>query len=145
MERLLTLWDETQEQMFPIAWALVTVENKDNWLWFLVSLGDDLNLNRGATVTIISDGHKGLKEAVREWLPLAEHRQCARHIYANLKKIWPGLHFKRLCGKGPRYMEQSLSFILIGVAGILNDSDFVKLPCCYNKSSGHPFTHARRY
>ncbi|GJV96107.1 hypothetical protein Tco_1547684 [Tanacetum coccineum] len=51
-----------------IAWAVVTVENKDNWLWFLVSLGDDLNLNRGATVTIISDGHKGLKEAVREWL-----------------------------------------------------------------------------
>ncbi|GKD83526.1 hypothetical protein Tco_1350365 [Tanacetum coccineum] len=54
--------------------AVVTVENKDNWLWFLVSLGDDLNLNRGATVTIISDGHKGLKEAVKEWLPLAEHR-----------------------------------------------------------------------
>ncbi|GJW71305.1 hypothetical protein Tco_0128222 [Tanacetum coccineum] len=44
-------------------WVVVTVENKDNWLWFLLSLGDDLNLNRGATVTIISDGHKGLKEA----------------------------------------------------------------------------------
>ncbi|GJY64039.1 hypothetical protein Tco_0465499 [Tanacetum coccineum] len=41
-------------------------------------------------------GRVGLKEAVREWLPLAEHRQCARHIYANLKKSWPGLHFKSL-------------------------------------------------
>ncbi|GKD76894.1 hypothetical protein Tco_1339515 [Tanacetum coccineum] len=58
--------------MFPIAWVVVTVENST------------------------TDGHKGLKEAVREWLPLAEHRQCARHIYANLKKSWPGLHFKSL-------------------------------------------------
>ncbi|GJV17739.1 hypothetical protein Tco_1363062 [Tanacetum coccineum] len=41
-------------------------------------------------------GRVGLKEAVKEWLPLAEHRQCARHIYANLKKSWPGLHFKSL-------------------------------------------------
>ena len=39
---------------------------------------------------------QGLKEAVREWLPMAEHRQCARHIYANLKKSWPGLYFKNL-------------------------------------------------
>ncbi|GJT58812.1 hypothetical protein Tco_1002345, partial [Tanacetum coccineum] len=38
----------------------------------------------------------GLKEAAREWLPLAKHRQCARHTYANLKKSWPGLHFKSL-------------------------------------------------
>ncbi|GJR07382.1 hypothetical protein Tco_0530366 [Tanacetum coccineum] len=95
-ELLTAMGRDANNQMFPIAWAVVTVKNKDNWLWFLVSLGDDLNLNRGATVTIISDGHKGLKEAVREWLPLAEHRQCARHIYANLKKSWPGLHFKSL-------------------------------------------------
>ncbi|GKB18469.1 hypothetical protein Tco_0852392 [Tanacetum coccineum] len=95
-ELLTAMGRDANNQMFPIAWAVVTVENKDNWLWFLVSLGDDLNLNRGATMTIISDGHKGLKEAVREWLPLAEHRQCARHIYANLKKSWPGLHFKSL-------------------------------------------------
>ncbi|GKC26948.1 calcium/proton exchanger [Tanacetum coccineum] len=95
-ELLTAMGRDTNNQMFLIAWAIVTVENKDNWLWFLVSLGDDLNLNTGATVTIISYGHKGLKEAVREWLPLAEHRQCVRHIYANLKKSWPGLHFKSL-------------------------------------------------
>lgn len=27
---------------------------------------------------------------------MAEHRQCTRHIYANLKKSWPGLYFKNL-------------------------------------------------
>ncbi|GJZ67477.1 hypothetical protein Tco_0630717 [Tanacetum coccineum] len=95
-ELLTAMGRDANNQMFPIAWVVVTVKNKDNWLWFLVSLGDDLNLNRGATVTIILDRHKCLKEVVREWLPLAEHRQCARHIYANLKKSWPGLHFKSL-------------------------------------------------
>ncbi|GKB35025.1 hypothetical protein Tco_0879967, partial [Tanacetum coccineum] len=57
-ELLAAMGRDANNQMFPIGWAVVTVENKDNWLWFLVSLGDDLNLNRGATVTIISDGHK---------------------------------------------------------------------------------------
>ena len=35
-------------------------------------------------------------ESVRRMLPNAEHRQCARHIYANFKKKWNGLHFKSL-------------------------------------------------
>ncbi|GJT81006.1 hypothetical protein Tco_1055348 [Tanacetum coccineum] len=38
----------------------------------------------------------GLMEAVKNLLPYAEHRQCARHIYANFKKKWNGLHFKSL-------------------------------------------------
>ncbi|GKC05382.1 hypothetical protein Tco_0996992 [Tanacetum coccineum] len=60
-ELLTAMGRDANNQMFPIAWAVVTVENKDNWLWFLVSLGDDLNLNRGATVTIILKKTKGLK------------------------------------------------------------------------------------
>ncbi|GJW81690.1 60S ribosomal protein L34, partial [Tanacetum coccineum] len=63
---------------------------------FLARLCEDLRLNCGAYMTIISDGHKGLMEAVKNLLPYAEHRQCARHIYANFKKKWNGLHFKSL-------------------------------------------------
>nr|GFC18524.1 hypothetical protein CTI12_AA105810 [Tanacetum cinerariifolium] len=33
------------------------------------------------------------------WFPDAEHRQCTRHIYANFKKKWSGLQFKRLFWK----------------------------------------------
>lgn len=29
-------------------------------------------------------------------MPYAEHRQCARHIYANFKKKFPGLEYKNL-------------------------------------------------
>ena len=35
-------------------------------------------------------------QGVKTMLPHAEHRQCARHIYANFKKKWNGLHYKSL-------------------------------------------------
>ncbi|GKD07676.1 hypothetical protein Tco_1187361 [Tanacetum coccineum] len=53
---------------------------------------------QGAFLTIISDGHKGLMEVVHTMLPYAKHMQCARHIYANFKKKWNGLHYKFLLG-----------------------------------------------
>ncbi|GJZ84812.1 pentatricopeptide repeat-containing protein [Tanacetum coccineum] len=57
-----------------MAWAVVSIENSKNWLWFLSNLGSDFNLAMGAYLTILSDGHKGLIEAVKELLPHAEHR-----------------------------------------------------------------------
>lgn len=39
---------------------------------------------------------QGLINAVGSWLPEAEHRQCTRHIYANFKRKWTGLQYKRL-------------------------------------------------
>ncbi|GJY40084.1 zinc finger, PMZ-type containing protein [Tanacetum coccineum] len=83
-------------QMYPIAWVVVGVENKDNWAWFMSLFQEDLELGYGGGVTVISDGHKGLIEAVAGILPDSEHRQCARHIYANFKKKWSGLQYKRL-------------------------------------------------
>ncbi|GKA56243.1 hypothetical protein Tco_0755315 [Tanacetum coccineum] len=50
-------------QEYPIAWAVVRVENADNWGWFLHLLHDDLSLNDGNGITIISDSHKGLIDA----------------------------------------------------------------------------------
>lgn len=35
-------------------------------------------------------------EAAKVVLPLAEHRQCARHVYANFKKTYNGVDYKRL-------------------------------------------------
>nr|GEV17436.1 hypothetical protein [Tanacetum cinerariifolium] len=49
---------DANNQMFPIAWAVVGVENKNSWCWFLSLLSDDLKLNDGAGLTVISDGHK---------------------------------------------------------------------------------------
>lgn len=45
-------------QIFPIAWAVVCVKNKDNWIWFMELLMDDLETQGGRGLTIISDQHK---------------------------------------------------------------------------------------
>ncbi|GJY97604.1 calcium/proton exchanger [Tanacetum coccineum] len=76
--------------------VIVRVENADNWGWFLHLLHDDLSLNYGNGITIISDSHKGLIDAVNDWLPEAEHKKCTRHIYANFKKKYSGLLYQRL-------------------------------------------------
>lgn len=45
---------------------------------------------------IISDKQKGLIGAVADLLPAAEHRMCARHIYANWGKKHKGIQMQRL-------------------------------------------------
>ncbi|KAL4558095.1 hypothetical protein LXL04_036291 [Taraxacum kok-saghyz] len=95
-ELLIAIGRDPNNQVFPIAWAVVEVENKDNWRWFLNLLSDDLRLQRGGELTVISDQHKGLLEATKEILPSVEHRKCARHIYANFSKFYSGLELKNM-------------------------------------------------
>nr|KAJ0204339.1 hypothetical protein LSAT_V11C500277040 [Lactuca sativa] len=77
---------DANDKIYPIDWAVVNLENKQNWKWFLELLIDDLNLNLGNGFSLMSYQHKGLIEAVKELLPYVEHMQCARHIYQNLQK-----------------------------------------------------------
>ncbi|XP_050207719.1 uncharacterized protein LOC126657126 [Mercurialis annua] len=44
--------------MFPIVWAIVDVEDKENWRWFLDCLINSLDLKNGAGITIIFDMQK---------------------------------------------------------------------------------------
>ncbi|XP_031398388.1 uncharacterized protein LOC116208951 [Punica granatum] len=95
-ELLAAIGRDANNQMFPIAWAVVQVESRDTWSWFLSRLKDDLNITDDLGWSIISDQQKGLVQAVAELFPHAEHRMCARHIYAN----WGGSH------KGPKIQRQ---------------------------------------
>nr|KAJ0212579.1 hypothetical protein LSAT_V11C400205570 [Lactuca sativa] len=56
----------------------------------------NLDLDCGRGLVVISDQHKGLLQALTELLPYVEHRQCARHIYANFRKKYTGLELKNL-------------------------------------------------
>ena len=78
---------DADNRMYPIAWAVVRGENKDTWGWFVRKLKHDLGLEFGKDLTVISDKQKGLVHAIELELPEAEHRMCARHIYANWKKL----------------------------------------------------------
>lgn len=101
---------DANNQIYPLAWAVVHVENTESWVWFIQNLKIDLNLGNGDRFTLISDRQKvssckinysvpifldfslrilvmqGLLIAVDQELEKVEHRMCARHIYGNLKK-----------------------------------------------------------
>jgi transposase-like protein len=72
--------------MYPIAWAVVEKENNDSWDWFCDLLFRDIEVYGGTGWVFISDQQKGILNAVQKWAPDAEHRNCARHIYANWRK-----------------------------------------------------------
>lgn len=57
-EILTTVGRDGNNHIFPVAWAVVTVENKDKWSWFLRLLADDLEIPHGQGVTLMSDQHK---------------------------------------------------------------------------------------
>ena len=57
-ELLTAIGRDANNQVYPIAWAVVNVESKDNWTWFLNYLDGDLGLQGGVDLSIISDQHK---------------------------------------------------------------------------------------
>ncbi|XP_016465504.1 uncharacterized protein LOC107788341 [Nicotiana tabacum] len=81
---------DENNQMFPIAWAVVGTEKKQTWSWFLKLLQTDLNLGDGRELTMIS-----LCSAVEEILPEREHRMCSRHILANWAIKWRGIERRK--------------------------------------------------
>nr|XP_016463330.1 PREDICTED: uncharacterized protein LOC107786378 [Nicotiana tabacum] len=77
-------------QIFSIAWVVVDQETKHSWSWFITYLIADLQLGDGVGLTVMSDMQKGLVPTIRELLPMAEYRMCARHIWSNWSKNWRG-------------------------------------------------------
>ncbi|XP_052735579.1 uncharacterized protein LOC108341574 [Vigna angularis] len=96
-ELLTAVGRDPNDQMLPLAYAVVEVENKDSWTWFLQLLIQDLG---GSQVcggcTWMSDQQKGLVPAIQELLPGAEQRFCLRHLYANFRKRFGGQILKNL-------------------------------------------------
>ncbi|XP_051214910.1 uncharacterized protein [Lolium perenne] len=86
-ELLCAIGRDANNQMYPVAWAVVEQETKENWEWFIGLLIKDLDINNdGDGWVFISDQQKGLIASMQNYLPRAQHRMCARHIYANWKK-----------------------------------------------------------
>ncbi|KAL6494833.1 hypothetical protein OROGR_031633 [Orobanche gracilis] len=95
-ELLVAMGKDANNQMFPIAWAVVEKEDQHTWGWFLNLLGRDIKMEKGAGWTIMSDQQKGLEHAVKDLFPDIYHRNCARHIYANFRKRgFTGVNFRR--------------------------------------------------
>ncbi|KAM0842513.1 hypothetical protein ACQ4PT_058322 [Festuca glaucescens] len=80
--------------IFPVAIAIVEVEDTNTWKWFLNTLKEDLGIDNTRAWTIISDRQKGLINDVNALWPDAQHRFCVRHLYQNFAKQWRGDIFK---------------------------------------------------
>ncbi|GJU64403.1 retrovirus-related pol polyprotein from transposon TNT 1-94 [Tanacetum coccineum] len=61
-ELLVAMGRDANKQMYLIAWAIVKVENNENWYWFISLIQEDLYFETGEGLTIISDSYKGLLE-----------------------------------------------------------------------------------
>lgn len=58
-ELLSAVGRDANNHIYPIAWAVVNVENKHTWKWFLSNLMDDIDEGgNGHGITLLSDGHK---------------------------------------------------------------------------------------
>ncbi|KAK2437846.1 hypothetical protein QL285_022691 [Trifolium repens] len=91
---------DPNDQMLPIAFAVVEGETKDTWSWFLKLLTNDLGGTRACSaITFISDQQKGLLPAIEELLPGVGQRFCVRHLYNNFRKKFPGKKLKELMWK----------------------------------------------
>ncbi|KAL3525770.1 hypothetical protein ACH5RR_014142 [Cinchona calisaya] len=85
---------DPNDQLYRIAYAVVEIENKRTWGWFVEELLVDLQIRDQAHWIFITDKQKGLIQASSDLLPGVEHRLCVRHIYNNLKNNHSGLALK---------------------------------------------------
>ncbi|GJX20452.1 chloroplast stem-loop binding protein of 41 kDa b, chloroplastic [Tanacetum coccineum] len=79
---------DSNNGIYPLAYALVEAESKSSWCWFLQCLGDDIDLHPISNFTFISDRQKGIIPTIKTVFPSVEHRYCLRHIHENMKQGW---------------------------------------------------------
>ncbi|KAL4304651.1 hypothetical protein GQ457_10G028180 [Hibiscus cannabinus] len=84
---------DCNNQIFPIAWVVVEVENRETWALFLNNLQCDIGFRDGDGCTLLSDMQK--------------HRFCARHMYANWRKVHKGGDMQMLFWKCCKATTQS--------------------------------------
>ncbi|XP_023730016.1 uncharacterized protein LOC111877739 [Lactuca sativa] len=77
---------DSNNGIYPLAYAIVETENMSSWKWFLECLRYDLELYSNSNFTFMSDRQKGLLPAIAQLYPQAKHRFCLRHIYEKMRK-----------------------------------------------------------
>ncbi|KAL0007954.1 hypothetical protein SO802_009456 [Lithocarpus litseifolius] len=91
---LSTTAKDGNDNIFPVAMAVVEQENKDSWTWFLEQFADDIGRPEELNLVFISDRQKGLLPAMETLFPTVEHRYCVKHIYNNFKVNHKGMELK---------------------------------------------------
>ena len=115
---------DANNQLLPIAYAIVEGETTQSWLWFLMCLKDGVVKERPG-VCIISDRNTGLLSALEQvrntvefqfrW-PDLETRWCMRHLAANFYKRFRNKDyfkaFKKMCMQNQQRKFDAIWFAL---------------------------------
>ncbi|KAL3517084.1 hypothetical protein ACH5RR_023986 [Cinchona calisaya] len=84
---LTAMGKDGNNNMFPIAFAVVEVKCYESRKWFLEFLIGDIGTHNGSIpYTCISDRQKGLVHALNTPFLESEHRFCIRHLYQNFSQ-----------------------------------------------------------
>ncbi|XP_059654605.1 uncharacterized protein LOC132301364 [Cornus florida] len=66
--------------LWPLAYAVISSENDDDWHWFLSKAKEILD---GCIVTILTDRHRSLISCIRDIFGSQYHSWCLHHLTAN--------------------------------------------------------------
>ncbi|CAI0424029.1 unnamed protein product [Linum tenue] len=70
------------DEVFPVAFAVVDTETDENWHWFLLQLKTALPTS--CPLTFVADRQKGLKESIAEVFEGSHHGYCLRYLTEQL-------------------------------------------------------------
>ncbi|KAK9043653.1 hypothetical protein V6N11_071988 [Hibiscus sabdariffa] len=78
---------DADDALFPLAIAIVDVENDENWMWFVSELRKLLGVNTEnmPRLTILSERRRSIVDAVETYFPSAFHGFCLRYASENFR------------------------------------------------------------
>uniref|UniRef100_A0A5B7BTU7 SWIM-type domain-containing protein n=1 Tax=Davidia involucrata TaxID=16924 RepID=A0A5B7BTU7_DAVIN len=97
--------------LFPLAFGIVDVENDESWMWFLSELHKALEMNteKIPQLTFLSNGQKGIGDAVKRKFPSSSHAFCMRHLSESIGKEFKNSRLVHLLWKAA-YSTTSIGF-----------------------------------
>ncbi|KAL0296321.1 UNVERIFIED_CONTAM: hypothetical protein Sradi_6684200 [Sesamum radiatum] len=131
---------DANQQVLPLAFALVDEESLESWRWFMDMLAKHLMLGDDDRICLISDRHSGIISAINFipafQFPRGVHRFCLRHICSNFNKKFNNIQLKDLCWRaGAEQNVRKFDRILEEIRG-LNEEAFNWLQRI-DKAHGH--------
>ncbi|XP_068331459.1 uncharacterized protein [Pyrus communis] len=85
---------DPNDETWVIAYAVVEMENKSSWIWFLELLAVDVGIVNQRGWTFISDQQKGLIPTFKKVLPNSHHIFCMRHLHTDFRNLFKGKTLK---------------------------------------------------
>ncbi|KAJ4716053.1 Protein FAR1-RELATED SEQUENCE like [Melia azedarach] len=97
--------------LFPVAFGVVDVENDESWMWFLSEFHKALEMNAESMpqLTFLSDGQKGIVDAVRRKFPNSSQAFCMRHLSESIGKEFKNSRLIHLLWKAA-YATTTIAF-----------------------------------